>query len=326
MEIRSIQKTGGRSFTVTLPKKWVLSNRLQIKGRVKINESDNYLILSPFLYKKNIKSPVCVIDSMTKEQIYRELIGFYLSGTSEIIVRAKNITPEQRAAVREISYRLIGCECLESTGNQILLKNTSIYDYGEIPNFTNRITTTIYFMFLDTINYLKNNDKSLAKDVLERDTEIDRLTLGISRLARLRINDLDIEKTDKFTFVDAVYYEHVAIRLERIADHIVRIAEYFLINDTNQPIVLNRKEKISINSTLKKIEQCQKIIFSLDKKEAHGYLDEFILFSQKKIDKKYANKKFINLVLAESISRINSYIANIAEETINYLNIKLTQS
>ena len=69
------------------------------------------------------------------------------------------------------------------------------------------------------------------------------------------------------------------------------------------------------------------MIKNLDKRKAHELLDYFDTFNKNDfINKTIINKSSINILIEDSIERIRSYIANIAEETINYYAIKQLQS
>lgn len=322
MDIRNIQKTGGQSYTVTLPKEWILENFAHEKARVKIYSKKHALTILPFLYKKMSGSPVCNIDFMTRKQIYRELIGYYLSGADEIVVKATKITFEQRAAVRDLTHRLIGCECMEGVGNRIILKNSLSHSYRDIPEFVDKMMSILLGMFTDTVKYLEDKDRQLARDIMERDVEIDRLNLGIMRSTLMRLRETETDETQKFSVLEAAYYKSIAPRLERVGDHIVRIADYYLMIDRKTPNSLGVQVRKSVVQTLHHLHLCQDIIFSLSKKKAHEYLDLYLKVNARNVKKKYPNTGIMDIVTSESISRINSYIANIAEETINYLNIK----
>lgn len=323
MDIRNIQKTGGQSYNVTLPKEWITRNYLKDKDRVKIYNNNDYLTITPFFYKRFTKAPVCHIDGMSANAIEREVIGFYLSGAEEIIVKANPITYEQRAAVRQISYRLIGCECMESTTNNITLKNVSNNVHHLVVDYIKKMILIILIMYQDTVHYLQESDYALARDVIERDTEIDRLQLAIMRSSYIRMQQVDDDEMVNFSPIDAQLYQHIAVRLERIADHIVRIGNYFLI--IKEAIKYTPLERKAIQQVANNLQSCRDIISSFDKKKAHTYLDLFKELSKVKLTK-YQNKNYLNLAIADSVSRINHYIANIAEEIIHYVNIKASMS
>ena len=324
MEIRNIQKTGGKSYIITLPKKWIIANFLKNKDKVKIFEYKKYLKIIPFSYKKQETFQTFQIDNMSKSQIEREIVGYYLSGVDNIVVKAKNIAYEQRSIIRHVSYKLIGCECLESSTNQMLLRISSNNEIVIMPEYIKRMIAMIILMYQDSLKYLENKEKLLARDVIERDIEIDRLNLAIIRFNNMLLNGSELEDKNLISLFDSQFYKIIAIRIERIADHIVRIAEYYLLTDKNFKPVFNFLEKSVLKNTLQNLNLCQEMLFSLDKQKAHHYLDIFSEFSKLKMKKKYLGDDYFNLVISESLSRINSYIANIAEEIINYLNAKLT--
>lgn len=322
MDVRNIQKTGGQSFVITLPKDWILSNFMKDKDKVKIFIHQRYLTIMPFSYKNLERFPVCEIDLMNKNQISREIIGYYLSGAENIIVKAKTISYEQRAAIRDISYRLIGCECLESTTNQMLLKNTSNLIHNLMPEYVNKIAAIIISMYKDTMLYLENGDKGLALDVIERDNEPDRLQLAIKRSNNMRLNQVENEEEGNLTIQDSNYYELVATRLERIADHIVRIGKYYASTDKKYRNQYKPCGKIAIKKTFQNLIFCQEMIASFDKRKAHQYLDGFVVYENSDSKKRFGDRDYLNIIIAESINRIDHYIANIAEEIIDHSNVK----
>jgi len=322
MDIRNIQKTGGQSYIVTLPKDWITSNFMKDKDKVKVFNHRRYLNIVPFAYKKSERYPICLIDSLSKQQIEREIIGYYLSGADNIIVKADIITYEQRAAVRQISYRLIGCECLESTTNQMLLKITSSQISSLTPEYVKKMISIIISMYGDTIQSLEQGDKAMARDVIERDMEPDRLHLVIIRSNNIRLNEIEMEEEEALSLLDSHFYEIVAIRLERIADHVVKIGKYYLLTEKKYKVSFSPSEKSIVKNTLKNLLYCQEMLFSIDKNKAHNYLGIFDDFTNLQMTKKYSNHDYFNLVVTESMSRINSYIANISEAVINYSNSK----
>lgn len=322
MDIRNIQRTGGKSFVLTLPKDWITSNFMKDKDKVKVFNHNRYLNIIPFSYKKNERYITCPIDGLTKNQIYREVVGYYLSGVENILVKAESISFEQRSAVRNISYRLIGCECLESTTNQMMLKTISSDFSHLMPEYVRKMISIIISMYRDTLTYLETSDRALAQDVIERDIEPDRLHLAIIRSNNIRLNDIETEEGNNTSLFDSHFYEIVAIRLERIGDHIVRIGKYFLLTEKSYKVEFSPSEKVVTKNALKNLLLCQEMLFKIDKKMAHEYLDVFDNFVNLQTTKKHSNHNYFNLVIAESMSRINSYIANIAEEVINYSNVK----
>jgi phosphate uptake regulator len=324
MDIRGIQKTGGQSFVLTLPKQWITTNRMKDKDRVKIVSHRSHLTIIPYNPEPIERNVTCKIDGLGSSQIWREVIGFYISGAENIIVKAEPITLSQRTAVRQISYQLIGCECLEGTTNRIILKSYSPNFQKLMPEYVQRMMATIVSMFVDTLSFLETANRELAQDVIDRDNELDRLHLAIMRFHTLQLNRLEIQE-EELSLVDSHFYAITVIRLERIGDHIVKIGKHYLKVEKQQELLFSASEKRILKDLLAELVLCQKTLFNTDKQAAHKYLDSFENFLKLFSKHKYSSTNYFHAVVNESVSRIKSYLANIAEEIINYSNSKLVE-
>jgi len=322
METRSIQKTGGSSFSLTLPKSWVVQNKLEQNGFIDIYQRNSVqLVIQPHSLAKN-HTAILSIDYLTDTHIIRELIGMYISGVEEISVIAKSISYEQRSLIRSTSYKLIGFELFEESSNRILLKNVAsstitAYEY------INKMFGIIRSMFNDVIKAIDNSDRKLARDITERDIEVDRIHLIILRQFNTILNTMVSDKPIDLSVVDLHFYELAGLRLERVADHIVRIASMISLLKDKEKITLNKFEHADLVRITEYLDALPKIIFTLDKRAAHKILD--LYDSRKKnefINRKIRNKNSINILIQDSIERIRGYVSDIAEETINYTNIQ----
>lgn len=322
MEIRRLQRTGGSSITITLPKKWILSNDLKDKDLVKITSpTPQSLKLQPANLKKQIQKTVLRIDNLTTKMITRELISHYISGSDEIIVQSERISPEQRNDIRTISNFLTGFEMIDESSQKILLKN--IFDPSKFPipkNIEKMFYTTIS-MFADALKAFMQNDKTLARDVIQRDFEIDKLHLMITRQRHSMALDKISEEDIDLKLEDLYYFEDVAAQLERIADHGVKIAR--LIGETDVKFEKVVQLSTSFNNIAEKITKQLKdandMVRNLDRSLAHQILDateeiKIPLLSNLKVDQE---EIFILNLIEDSFDRVRGYTMNIAEITID---------
>lgn len=326
MEIRNIQKTGGSSYTITLPKDWIKGLNLSEKSQLEIFfQKKGQLIIRPHMQHLTPKASV-IIDHMQSEQMIREIIALYLSGVSEISVHTtESFTYEQRVLVRELSYKLIGFELFDENSNVLIIKNVS---NSTIPvsEYANKMMKITESMYQDMQTMLFSNNKKYAKDIVERDVEVDRIQLAIAREFNALLCNLLPQESSNFSLSERNYYQHVAIRLERIADHVVRIAYTILQLKEKDQITLTKPEKDRITKIHKHLIDCDYIISNLDKRRAHQLLEAYDLVSKNEfINKKILNTSSLNILIEDSIERIRSYIKNIAEETIDYSAIKQIQ-
>jgi phosphate uptake regulator len=310
METRKIQKTGGSSLIMTLPKKWVDQNGLQDKDLVKVSISGPHaLILRPLNNQKQTQKSFLKLDGLSKNVLTRELIAHYISGVDEIVVESERIFPEQRNNIRSLSNFLTGFEIIDESAEKIVLRN--IFDPTKFPITKNieKMFFTTKSMFQDALKALMENDKALGRDVIERDFEIDKLYLIIKRQRHSLSQDKISPEDIGLTLSELQYYEDVAVQLVRIGDHAVKIAR--VVEKLDKKFT---KVEDKITGLLNKANEMVK---KLDKGLAHEILN---VNTEPKgpiptdLDPEEA---FVVNLLEDSLDRVQGYATNIAEITID---------
>lgn len=180
---RRLQFTGGTSYTVTLPKEWVLSNDLKRNDVVAITPSeDGALVIRPgedapimMLGRKSLK-----VDGLTTDAVERRLIGAYMTGYSEIEVVSKDVLSEEVVALTtEFAHTSVGVEVVESDGQHIVLRD--FMDSSEINPLQNlqRMKIAVRNILSDIINSMELGSHMGA--LQNRDSEVDRIRLLVMR-------------------------------------------------------------------------------------------------------------------------------------------------
>ena len=124
MEKRKIQRTGGSSFTITLPKKWIKDNKLKEQDAVFLSSNKSgSLILNAGNFAKKRDKRKLNLDGLSSDEIKREIIANYILGAEEVDIFEEEITRDCRAIVRETLGMLIGFEIIEESTKNIFLKN-----------------------------------------------------------------------------------------------------------------------------------------------------------------------------------------------------------
>ena len=118
---------------------------------------------------------------------------------------------------------LIGPEIIEETLDKIVLQDILNPAELSVKKSIRRMFMITSAMQENAIRALKERDFDLAKDVMERDNEVDKLFLLVSKQFRMVMRDISI--ADKF---DMSMEEHLDMRLasyplERIGDHASKI-------------------------------------------------------------------------------------------------------
>lgn len=225
MYTRKVQKTGGSTYFVTLPKQWAEGAGIKTGTEVHLipNDSGALLVTPDSVAEGN----QCVIDlqDWTFARLQREIISRYNGGYGIISVQGDRIRPDQRRMVREISQRLLGLEIFEETHQLIVLHSlVNIKDFP-VSKTIHRVFDITDAMLTDAVTAFCDHDEELAHDVVERDRDIDRLVMLVARQFSLLLRDLMTEDECGLSRLQFMHHHEVADQLERVADHAVKISE-----------------------------------------------------------------------------------------------------
>lgn len=214
---RRIQLTGGSTYIVSLPSKWIRENRLQKGSELTIDESNSSLVLTyggvqkPELVKKlNIEGKVDL------ENLMRALTSVYISDFDTLIIKSSQyIDSPFRETVKRFSRLVMGVEIFEESSRTIVLQN--VLDSASFPlsNAVRRMSLNVETMILDVIKGIEDNDISLLESVISRDDDVDRYQLYIYRA-------VNRGKTESENSIFFLIFSRI---LERIADHAVNICK-----------------------------------------------------------------------------------------------------
>jgi phosphate uptake regulator len=226
---RRIQKTGGSTYIISLPKNWVMSRGLG-PGDVLFftPRADGSLTVfadsgTPSEVERRV---VPVSNEMEDEHLFRRLIAEYIAGYPLLEIRTPGrMSPRTREVVRNFAQRMIGPEILEETSEAVILQDVVGQNPLPIPSIVRRMHQMVRAMQSDAMACLRARDASIAKDVIERDWEVDRLHWFLEKQVTSALRDARILATLELTLPECSTYLLTSRVLERIADHAVRIAE-----------------------------------------------------------------------------------------------------
>jgi len=330
MEIRRVQMTGGSSYIITLPKEWIKKTNIQKNDPIGLfTQSDGTLLITSKMSKKTPErlKEFNVNEKTNDTFLLRKLIGAYISGYNSIKIKSKGRIPNKiRQVIREFIQTTIGQEVVEETDNTIILKD--LLNPSEMPFYKSikRMHIMVKVMYEDSLNSLKDNDKKLAKDVIIRDNDVDRLHWLIARQHNILSRNVNFAEKMGITIEDATTSFLISKRLERIGDHVIKIAEN-IINIMDKQVDNKIIGKITEASSFSK-EMLNRSIGAYSKKDIKEANENIELL--KKLDtlcdeaKTLALKKEPIIALSigyivDSIGRIGEYAEDISETVINHL-------
>ena len=224
MTLRKIQRTGGGTFFVSLPKEWAERLGLKRGSVVLVAETgEGRLVLDP---KYDVEPSLQTTALEPNPLLDRDIIGKYLLGYDVIRIEAKNqIKAEQRELVRRAARRLVGLEIIEedykSIVMQCLLEPASLSPEKILRREYNFAAA----MHRDAITALIEGDVHLGNNVAERDDDVNRLYFLLVRILRTALRDPRLSERLRISPIDCLDYRLVASFVEGIGDQSVQIAE-----------------------------------------------------------------------------------------------------
>ena len=331
-EIRKLQITGGSTYVLSLPKKWVTQNGLDKGSSLLIRQEENgtLAVLPPEIGKteKTEEATIKVSPEESSDALIRKTVSVYLLGYNIIHILAKDqkqILSTQRNAIKTFARNmLVGTEIVTDTSKNLTLQVLLSYPELSVPSSLRRMAIITSSMHKDAITALKNLDHQLAKDVRATDYEVNRFHLYIIRQLKMAIkNPRIITEIGLKNPKDCLGYRLITKMVERTADHATNIAKNVLLfkkpldNDFLQAI--QEMNTVAISAFETSIES----LFRLDYELADSViakasnivtLEKKTLLSSKETNiEDVAN---IRLVI-ESVRRIAEYASDIAEVVLN---------
>ena len=303
IETRKVQQTGGSSFIISLPKAWINKHGIEKNETLGIlSQPDGNLLITPQIDTEKILKikEIMVDDFKDNNFLFRSLIGAYIMGFSKIIIKSsKKFEPFIRDSITNFTQIAIGPEIVEESNNIIVIKD--LLNPKEMPfeKTIRRMYILVHDMHFDAIKAFETGDKELAKEVIKRDNNVDRLLWLIGRQSHVVLRDIILCQKMGITLEQASHYHSMSKFLERIGDHAVRIAKNVLLIDY---------QKID-KDLIKSIFSASKLSLELLNRSLDAWLQKNIILANENIE---CIKELISVTEKISLNSINSAELSIA--------------
>jgi len=330
MEIRKVQVTGGSSYVITLPKEWVLEQKIRKNDPLGlIAQPDGTLLLTSNTSEEGSQRTkeldIDEIDDPT--YLYRLLLGIYIAGYSNIIIRSKErIAPFIRDSIIKFTQVAIGPEIMEEDIGIITIKDMLNPAQMPFEKTIQRMYILVRTMHEDAMTSLQNSDQALAEEVMTRDNDVDRLHLLVARQSNMILRDSMLSKKMGVTPEDAIHYFIISRILERVGDHAAKLESSVIpLIKGKKPIDRKIVQKITDASTMALgiLENSVEALLNKDLERAHRTIESVSKLSPKceaiagHPQKKEGPAPIALSYIAESIRRTGEYSGDIAELVIN---------
>jgi len=257
MDLRKIIAFGKSTFSITLPKKWILSNSIKKGDRVSITElPGGKLEISPTLEKEKpeIKKITINIDNRPLKEIQRDFVAAYTTGYSVI-----NLVGDHQGKVSELRRRLhelIAVEIMEVAPKRITANVFFDISTISLPRIISRIELITKTILGETQEILRKTSgtETKYKEIMEKKREVSRQSLFAIRIIVNALTDPVFASKIEADPLKISFTWHLIEYMEKISDYILNIAFYMASTDFLKKLGKKGKEDLysifsSIGST-----------------------------------------------------------------------------
>ena len=327
-EIRKIQLTGGSTYIVSLPKKWIGEHGLVAKDQVRIEwRPSGTLRIVPEVTSLVRKRLVELdLSKIPDEMIYDHLVGSYLAGSQVIRIKSqKGFNRSLRKTLRKFINSTRGVEISSETEFSIEMIN--LLNPSEMPLYSslNRMYLLISSQIRDVIDVLSGGDKDILEDCHDREQEVDALRLLLERQVGQILESASIEDSLGTSRWEASEIGKVVRTLERMGDHSYALCKLSLNRSDDSPISINSVPMSSIQTWKSSIKLLISNLRRRKISEIHTAKEQLVVaindlddFEIDLVSSDLDPSEVLFLVrFSESIRRMCAYSINMGEELLN---------
>jgi len=313
---------------VSLPKRWVLDAGLKAGDTVFLEtEGDGAVSVRP---RPAHKVPMRrrLFEEKGEERrdhLLRKLIGAYIGGFSFIEIRfPSEMAPFVRKVAREFSHMVIGPEVIEESRNAVVIQDLSDTAELSAEKCLRRMHLIVRAMHEDALEALRTHDEALARDVAQRDQDVDRLYWMVAKQYNVA-HTAGAPTPNAASKIELHNSRLIAKLLERIGDHAERIARtYPTFAEGRLEPKLIKEMDAARESAMAILDKAFTALLTADIDAANEAVDD-LARHQKLIDglsHHVATRKGEELLalaaIVDSLGRTANYATDIAEIAIDH--------
>ncbi len=225
VEFRKLISFGKTSYVLSLPKEWVLRNKLNKGDLISVDENEGNLVLSSKTTeaKPEPKEITIEVDGKDVKHVRREIIQAYINNFNTIKILGEDLK-DKAIEIRDMLQNLMALEIMEQTSKKIIVKDFMSMDKISIRNLIRRIDIITRAMMIDAWDTLKEDN---YQSICHRDEDVNRLTFLVFRSVKYILDNPVALKSSGMDYFSLLKHWDMALNLEKIADGCKRISRNF---------------------------------------------------------------------------------------------------
>ena len=228
MVYRKLIKFGNSSHILSIPKDWIVRNKLKAGDVVHFKDGGHELCLNPTAREEGVKDKEVVIDikGKTMDRVYNEIFSAYINSYNTIKIIG-NISSKTKG-IRSFLNKFVALEIVEQTSNKIVAKDFLNMQDISVGDMTRRMDIIVRSMFEDLLICLDNKKDldDIADKIYDRDTDVNRLYFLLTRVVKEAINNPNIAHSVKLHGTELLVKWLEITYIEDVADEVKRVARF----------------------------------------------------------------------------------------------------
>jgi len=234
---RKLQRVGKKTFSLNLPRSWVINAGIQKGTNLEIRELDSGDLLISLPESKEVEKKPTVMEIITSDTLSRDITRAYLLGYEKIVIKTDNATGFTTNEMKEIelaSRKYPGAEIMHEGKNEITFEIIASFEKMGPYKLIHYIFNTTQQMLNDIANILnpKHPKNGAIVEELRRiqglDLKVNRTYLLVVRQLRALIQDPSLRNRQDLNSLRIMDYRLFVHLLEHIGDNCVLICEHLI--------------------------------------------------------------------------------------------------
>ena len=286
-------------------------------------------MLSPLEDSEERRTEITInLGGLPKGALYDHLMGAYISGVQEILVKGKvPLKRKTRNEIRRFLRSTRGFEIGEEDDSSTRL--ISLLNTGELPLSAslNRMYLLLSSLVRDIVEALQGADSELISDHDEREREVDGLQYLIERQVGSMLSSSQIVKSLGISRKQGVEYANLARSLERMMDHADQIAKLTMDSSSIPKLSI---QKMPLSALPIWLDSIKTLMINLRQRDTHQIEDARNALKRAQLElekheeslwsgKRKAAPLLFEDRLSESIRRLCAYARDFGEILLNML-------
>lgn len=332
MEIRKLQKIKGGSFTLSLPKQWVQSRKLESGEQIAVEEEeDGSLRIFPMgaAFERPLEVTLRLEDYPSLRALEYCVATYYIQGSNRInIISQKIMSAEQKKRLKQVRTELPGVEVGEEEANRLSFQVMIDPATFSLESLLEKASAFSLRLQEDAVKSLVEWNPPLAKEVQERGGEAQRhYRVMIRQVAVASLSRNIADKIGVRNCQECVTFALVARDLSRLVYHSSSIARHVLMLQAKRKVDLEILKAIKLMSEIasemqhnaataflkKDVKLAVSVLNKMDEiREKEEVLLKSVMEKVKDVDTAITLS-----IIARDLRRIAGYAVAVADDAMN---------